>query len=535
MVGKMDLTSVLEELTRAMQQCQQLYLSCVPPSEDLPETVSPHLAQNLDRLHRGLLAKTYATIAEADGRWTHEELRCAAALMQHLGVSFAHDALEPTARKLVRQARSLDWQQLFQPFHEIPELSFRAAELQAVIARVANLIAKADGFVAPKETKALQEIQESFQVGRRRAAAAAPPPLVTESTKAPEAVQAVWESAQQQRRSEPPKVDRAQLREQSLQRLEKLVGMGQVKHEICELADCVQFQSQRRRAKLPSEMPDLQFVFVGPSGTGKTLVARILSELLFASGGLRYGQLIEVNGFDLVSCEPREASKKMKAILTQAMGGTLVIEDAGALLLADNPSAVKALSVLRKNLAAHAGRVAVVLASVRADRLLPLLDQHSDLPRLFHRQWHFADYSTSELGRIFQFCCDRSQYRVTRLAQIKVLLGFHWCLRQDRKRFDNGHGAQRVYERAVRRLARRIAGISPLTKELLTTFHDSDITIEGVPAEALANLDDPQRVFAVTCPGCASVHLVGKDLLGIRVECKSCHHRFVSAWGEPVD
>jgi predicted Zn finger-like uncharacterized protein len=94
---------------------------------------------------------------------------------------------------------------------------------------------------------------------------------------------------------------------------------------------------------------------------------------------------------------------------------------------------------------------------------------------------------------------------------------------------------QRVFERAVQHLARRIAGISPLTKELLTTFHDSDIAIEGVPAPALANLADPQRLFAITCPGCATVHLVGPDLLGIRVECKSCHHRFVPAWGEPAD
>jgi hypothetical protein len=92
-----------------------------------------------------------------------------------------------------------------------------------------------------------------------------------------------------------------------------------------------------------------------------------------------------------------------------------------------------------------------------------------------------------------------------------------------------------VFERAVHHLAGRIAGISPLTKELLTTFHDSDIAIDGVPAQEYGNLADPRRTFSITCPGCASVTLVGPEFLGIRVECRRCHHRFVSAWGEPVN
>ena len=118
------------------------------------------------------------------------------------------------------------------------------------------------------------------------------------------------------------------------------------------------------------------------------------------------------------------------------------------------------------------------------------------------------------------------------MAQIKLLLGFDWQLRQDAERFGYGHGVQRVFERAVHQLAGRIAGISPLTKPLLTTFQDADIVFDGVPEEVVANLADPRRMFIIRCPGCESVNVVGPEFLGIGVECMRCQHRFVCAWGE---
>ena len=165
-LGKLALDAILAELAQAMQDCRQLYLSCVPPSPGFQQAATQQLAVSQDRLHRGLLAKIYATIAEADGRWTYEEQRCVTALLQHVGVSWSPDQLEETARKVARQAAKLDWQRLLQPFRAIPELRARTADLETVVVRVANLIAKADGLVAAKETAVLHAIQEEFRAER---------------------------------------------------------------------------------------------------------------------------------------------------------------------------------------------------------------------------------------------------------------------------------------------------------------------------------------------------------------------------------
>jgi len=531
-VGKLALEAILAELAQAMRECRELYLSCVSPG--FPSAASRQLTSNQDRLHRGLLAKIYGSIAAADGRWTYEEQRCAAALLDHVGVSRPPDQLEQTARQVARQAAKLDWPRLLRPFQEIPSLRGRRAELETLAVRIANLIAKADGFVAPAETAALHAIQAELRWPQQPAGAAgrAAAARVTSAEGEFEA-DLPWVGEAAPRRKKHITADIGKGRNQCLAKLDALVGLRDVKREIRELADWAFLQDQRRQACLVHEPTDLRFIFLGRPGTGKTLIAQVMSELLAASGALRHGQLVELNGFDLVSRSPKEAVNIVKDKLREAGGGTLLVDHAGVLLSAGEASAAAALRVLHQNLVAHAGRLALVLAD-HSDRLLAMLDRHDQWRPLFRRHWRFAGYRAGELGRIFQFHCDRSRYRVTRPAQIKLLLGFDWQLRQNAEQFGSGHGVQRVFERAVHQLAGRIAGTSPLTKELLTTFHDADVVFAEVPNDVYGDLADSRRTFTIRCPGCDSVNVVGPEFLGIRVECNRCRHRFVCAWGEPT-
>ena len=538
-VSKLALEGILAELTQAMRECRELYLACVPPSPGRLSSTSRRLAATQDRLHRGLLAKIYGTIAEADGRWMYEELRCAAALLEHVGVSRPPELLEQNARQIGRQAARLDWPGLLRPFREIPALGGRIADLETLVMRIANLIAKSDGFVAPAETAALHAIQAEFRAMHPPAAEpssfASSAPTADHPATADEDLEAElpWVGQVAPRRTRSGKADPGRLRQRCLHQLDALVGLRDVKREIHELADWAFLQHQRRQAGLTYESPDLRFIFVGRPGTGKSLTAWIMSELLAASGALRQGQLVEVSGFDLVSRQPKDAACLVKDKLREAIGGTLLVDHAAALLSADEAAVGQTLSIAQQNLVAHAGRLAVVLADP-SERLLAALDRHTDWRPLFHRHWHFADYGAGELGRIFQFHCDRGHYQVTRAAQIKLLLGFDWQLGHRADQFGWGHGVQRVFERAVQQLAGRIAGISPLTKQLLTTFYDVDIAISGTPDNVFRGLADPQRTFTIHCPGCDSVNTVGPEYLGIRVACNRCRQQFVCAWGDPI-
>ena len=415
-----------------------------PPSPGFLQAATQQFALSQDRLHRGLLAKIYATIAEADGRWTYEEQRCVTALLQHVGVSWTPDQLEETARKVARQAAKLEWQRLLQPFRAVPELCARMADLETVVVRVANLIAKADGLVAAKETAVLHAIQEEFR-SERRGTAVAPPRLASEANLPAETVPAPWDREAAPREAKRVKVDRGVLREQSLRKLDALVGLRHVKQEIRALADWAFLQSQRRQAELALRTDGYAVPFCGPAGTGKTQVARLLSEILAASGVLKRGQLVEANGFDLVSREPGDAAQVIKAKLREAIGGTLLIEYAGALFSAGESStarrAARPAAEPGRSRRPPGGGLGGSLRSLAG----PVGPERGDWQPMFRRYWRFDDYRAGELGQIFQCYCNRSQYQVTRLAQIKMLLGFDWQLRQDAERFGYGHGVQRVF------------------------------------------------------------------------------------------
>ncbi|MBC8872542.1 MAG: AAA family ATPase [Planctomycetes bacterium] len=532
MIGRMTLQSVLEELDQVMQQCRELYLSCVPKGREILKGASLDMTLSQDRLHKYLLVKLCATIAEADGRWTYEEQRCAAAVLRHVGIAFSDQELDKIAGYVHKQAGKLDWQQLLQPFREIPVLCDKRAELQTVILRTANLIAKADGSLLPRETTILERIQGLLRPDPRRDLDRAPHWSEEDTIAMAGGIEQLWRKGDAAKPlAATPAASVASLLE-NLQRLDALVGLRQVKQEIRGLANAASRRDQREQAGQPVGLHESHLVFVGGEGTGKTTVARLLCDILVAAGALEHGRLVEVNSRGLAQNHADKAADRMDANFAEAIGGTLLIDHAGELLSAGGQPLSAAMRVLLQRMAGHRGQLVVILAD-DSDRLLRTIHQRSDLASAFNRHLRFPSYGVSELGRIFQRFCDRNHYQVSRLAQIKLLLGFQWRLERDGELFGNGHLVRQVFEDAVYCLGHRVAGISTLTEGLLTSLEDDDILIDGVPAGVWSNLADPGRMFTIHCPGCASANQVGSDFLGIQVECKRCHHRFVCAWGEP--
>jgi tellurite resistance protein len=551
MVGRLALNNVLQELHAALGECRVLYLSRVPRHEDALQDLSRRQAISLDRLHRCLLVKICGTIAEADGRWAYEEQRCAAAVLEHVGIRCTPEQLQATALYVRKQAAQLEWPALVQPFLDVSEGDDQRAELATVVARIANLIAKADGLVSAPETIALRQIQEAVRLDRREA----PEPLSAETVSRLGSLEQLWGRDDEERTAAQVRGDAASLYQQSLARLDQLVGLRRVKQETRNLADRIVLQVERRRAGLPFDLPPLQLLFAGPPGTGKITVARILSDLLCSAGLLRHRRLVEIHpvrdvaprsaweaeqGPDGRLREPtyaqsrstREAEEGLGIKIAQAVGGTLLVDQASLLLAAEEPPYPAARRLLLQTLAKYRGQMAVICAD-QPEALERLFQTHPEVPGTFSHHLQFPECNASQLGQIFQWFCNRQQYRTTRRAQIKLLLGFRWRLDRDGARCGNGHLARQVFEEAVHRLAHRIAGVPALSKQLLTTFEEDDILVPGVPAQVWSDLADPDRRFVVACPGCGSENLVGPQFLGIRVECRRCHHTFVCAWGEP--
>lgn len=533
----------LGELEGVFSAAAELCLRQAPQS--VPGTPG-QFAELMKDLHQGVLIKVYVTIVQADTRWSPEEKKFAERLFQHLwpgGVPGGR--LRDTANHVFREAGRLKWLSLLRPFQQIPALRDRSAEIEQRIEAIAQMIARADGETSANETAAIrgmmQEVSDVLHpledllkpdaptLAPARRGSRAEQPLAV-PTKEIRETYAIDEPVL----AEPADTSETRLAE-TLQGLDRLVGLAHVKQEIRTLTNFLRMQQQRAVAGLPQTKLSLHLVFGGNPGTGKTTVARIVGQIYGAMGILSRGHLVETDRSGLVAEFAGQTGPKTNKKVDEALDGVLFIDEAYSLVdeSGEDPYGREALQTLLKRMEDDRERLVVILAgySGEMDRLLRA---NPGLHSRFNTQLTFEDYTPGELGHIFDKFCEQNHYVATPAVQRRLLLGMNWLYGHRDERFGNARLVRNVFETAIRRLANRIASQANLTKELLTTFEPDDLAFTGVPPESLAAAAQEQLRLRVSCGGCGEKTAVPSSYLGKRVRCQKCQHAFVVRWGEPL-
>jgi hypothetical protein len=123
--------------------------------------------------------------------------------------------------------------------------------------------------------------------------------------------------------------------------------------------------------------------------------------------------------------------------------------------------------------------------------------------------------------------CRQNHYHSSELQPAVTRLSV--AVRPRDEHFGNGRTVRNTFENAIRRLANRISGEVPITKELLSELHPEDIALPAVPAKYFARAEDPKLRFAVRCPGCQQESRIPGEYLGQSLQCKKCSHKFLTA------
>ena len=109
----------------------------------------------------------------------------------------------------------------------------------------------------------------------------------------------------------------------------------------------VKFQQYRQQHQgIDSSSVNLNLVFTGNPGTGKTTVARILGRIYNELGVLQTDKVVEVKGDSLVGEHIGHTSPKTLAIIEQALDGVLFIDEAYTLVKERNNFGQEAINIL---------------------------------------------------------------------------------------------------------------------------------------------------------------------------------------------
>lgn len=573
-MAKFEFPDLPSHFRQLLGECRDLYVTSgqriVNEHPDLLPDTPEHFIRLMDDLHRALLVKIFITICEADRRWSKNEKFLAEVLLFHLWSQWLSDEpLKAAIAQMSEKATNLKWYALVRPFDQIAPLRDRVGELETIVTRLANIIARADGPIRPGEAKHVKLIQDELFLHLRQIpideadgradshearieaikkilhdanklpdtrshtdSTGAAPSQTTATQTDPGKVKVDVAAEDKDQPAEEPKLSL----EDALAELDRLIGLENIKHEVRTLANFLKVQKQREAAGLPSTKLSLHMVFNGNPGTGKTTVARIVGKVFGAMGVLTKGHLIETDRSGLVAEYAGQTGPKTNKKIDEALDGVLFIDEAYTLISAEgeDPFGHEAVQTLLKRMEDDRKRLVVILAGYPRE-METLLRSNPGLSSRFSRHLEFIDYTPLELSKIFGLMCNKNHYDLEPLARAKVIVGLDYLYKRRGRHFGNGRTSRNTFEHAIRRMANRIAEIPDLSVEQLTTLEPEDIEFKKVPADVFEELtDDDSLRFHIECPKCDFGKDVPHGFLGQSVRCPKCEHDFQADWGSLV-
>jgi SpoVK/Ycf46/Vps4 family AAA+-type ATPase len=261
--------------------------------------------------------------------------------------------------------------------------------------------------------------------------------------------------------------------EELLAELDALIGLEHVKTEVRQLTSLLRVQQLRAEQGLPVIETSRHLVFTGNPGTGKTTVARLLSQIYRSLGVVDKGHLVETDRADLVAGYVGQTAIKTKAVLESAVGGTVLIDEAYALARGgENDFGLEAIDTLVKFMEDHRDDLAVVVAGY-PEEMRQFVETNPGLESRFARMLEFPDYTTDELVAIFDSMSGGKEYHLDQPARARLREVID---AEPRGRgFGNARFVRNVFEQAVSKQAVRLAEFEHPTRDQLTVLTADDI------------------------------------------------------------
>ena len=201
----------------------------------------------------------------------------------------------------------------------------------------------------------------------------------------------------------------------SEKKLSQMIGLKPIKNSILKI---------KAYALANKDNPEinLHMCFLGNPGTGKTEVARIIAGILYENNILPTDNVVETDRSGLVAGYVGQTALKTQAVIEEAMGGVLFIDEAYSLVQGEYSGDYghEAIAELIKAMEDYRGDFCVIFAGYR-NPMQKMIASNQGFASRIQFTLDFPNYSRDELEQIAELMLKAKKYKASDMAMKQML------------------------------------------------------------------------------------------------------------------
>ncbi len=260
-----------------------------------------------------------------------------------------------------------------------------------------------------------------------------------------------------------------------IDQLNAMTGLTEVKEGIYKLISGSKIAQLKKEKGLHVIEANMNCLFLGNVGTGKSTVARIFANIMLELGLVDNSYIITAKRADLIGSYPEQTVSKTEKIINEARGGILYITDAHLILQKDDSPGWNVIETLLTKMEELKNKLLVILAGPK-NEMDQFMNSFPLLKSRFPTTFEFKDYNPREMLAICYEIASDHGYVLDEGALQMLLEHFNEICDKNNYDFKNALAAKNILYAAITNQELRISSlVNPSNDDLKTiTYEDCE-------------------------------------------------------------